>query len=116
MAALRAALANERSANIEEKHSQLDEHHVEGLWVGVSVSENTPSETFSKPFLHIPTYSPLAGREKHRRSGARRAAPEGRQARQGAATQPPHQGAGHRRRRAGDHRPRSRFGLEGRRR
>ena len=112
MAALRAALANERSANIEEKHSQLDEHHVEGLWVGVSVSENTPSETFSKPFLHIPTYSPLAGREKYRRSGARRAAPEGRQARQGAADQ----GAGHRRRRAGGHLPRSRFGLEGRRR
>ena len=38
MAALRAALANERSANIEEKHSQLDEHHVEGLWVGVWVT------------------------------------------------------------------------------
>ena len=113
MAALRTGLANERSANIDETHSRLDEHHVERLWVGVSVSENTPSETFSKPFLHIPMYSPLAGREKQRRPGARRPAPEGRQARQGAAEPPPHQGAGHRRRRAGGHLPRSRFGLEG---
>lgn len=92
MDALRTGLANERSANIEETNSQLDEHHAQALFVGVSVSENTPSETFSKPVLHIPTYLPLAGRETHRRPGARRAAPEGRQARQGAAARPPHQG------------------------
>ena len=64
MAALRAALANERSANIEEKHSQLDEHHVEGLWVGVSVSENTPSETFFEAIsTHPDVLAPRRPRE-----------------------------------------------------
>jgi len=46
MAALRQALAGERSASIQETHSRLDEHHAGALWVGAPASENTTERDF----------------------------------------------------------------------
>ena len=92
MAALRTGLANERSANIDETHSRLDEHHVERLWVGVSVSENTPSETFfeassTHPDVTRPsqaernTVDPVRGARRQRAVKRAKAPPRGRRTR-----------------------------------
>ena len=95
MAALRT---ERRSANIDETHSRLDEHHVERL---IGVREGKYTERAARTSTN---------KQAERNTvDAVRGATEGRQARQGAA--------GTRARviepSAGGHLPRSRFGLEG---